>query len=173
MLTVVGVLVVAAPAMADLRGATDARTEVSDRASAPLPAPTGVMVQPLTAAPIDATAPTDAPSAIRALPALPSSVSLFLSAMLSVGAWQLIRSARQFDLAVLPDWYHAGGPEQVAGAVPYDLDLNLSALPVCFFAAIGHVEQPSVYRHVDVEITLPDPLWMTETDPRGPPARCV
>ncbi|MFQ5494004.1 MAG: hypothetical protein ACE5EX_01355 [Phycisphaerae bacterium] len=58
------------------------------------------------------------------LPAPPSSTSLFLSAMVSVGAWHLVRWRRDSRLGAVPDWYHTGGPVQIGHATPFDLDFN-------------------------------------------------
>lgn len=95
---------------------------------------------------------------VRDLPAAPGSAQLFLSAMLSVGAWHLVRSAKHFHLADIPDWYHPGGPSQIGHVVPFDLDF--SALPVCFF------EQP-----IDVR---PFPYrWAPQQRPPGGGQSCL
>lgn len=61
------------------------------------------------------------------LPPLPGSADLFLSAVLTVGAWQVVRSVRHLNLAGLPDWYHTGGPDQIGHAVAFDFDLATPA----------------------------------------------
>lgn len=103
---------------------------------------------------------------VRELPPLPDSASLFLSAILSVGAWQLVRSAKQFDLAAAPEWYHVEGPTQIGHATAFDLDMNASAL--CRF------EQPetdSPYRSLLPEHTLRLDAQhaLAVAVPRGPP----
>lgn len=63
---------------------------------------------------------------IQPLPAPPSSASLFLYAVGTIGAWQISRSARKLNLAEVPAWLHTGGPDQVGRAVRFDpLDLRL------------------------------------------------
>lgn len=80
---------------------------------------------------------------IRELPGLPGSASLFLSAVLSMGGWHLVRSARQLHWGALPEWYHTGGPLQIGHTVPFDLNLSASP-PCCFEQPAG--ERPYLYR---------------------------
>lgn len=70
----------------------------------------------------------------RELPPPPSSAGLFVSAALSLGAWQVVRSARHLRLGCgpLPDWYHAGAPMQVGHTVAFEL--NYTDMPLCFAA---------------------------------------
>ncbi len=104
---------------------------------------------------------------VRDLPAVPGSAQLFLSAMLSVGAWHLVRSAKHLHLADLPEWYHPGGPAQVGHVVPFDLDF--SALPVCCFEQpVG--QRPFLYRVQREEVPRCDTRsFLAVTAPRGPP----
>lgn len=105
---------------------------------------------------------------VRDLPAVPGSAQLFLSAMLSVGAWHMVRSAKHFHLADIPEWYHPGGPAQVGHVVPFDLDF--SALPVCFFEQ-PVAERPALARHLREFISrmLSQQYFLTNADPRAPP----
>ncbi|MCH7702618.1 MAG: hypothetical protein IID37_13120 [Planctomycetes bacterium] len=105
---------------------------------------------------------------VRDLPAVPGSAQLFLSAMLSVGAWHFVRSAKHFHLADIPEWYHPGGPTQVGHVVPFDLDF--SALPVCFFEQ-PVAERPALGRHLRESISrmLSQQYFLTNADPRAPP----
>ncbi|MCP4248338.1 MAG: hypothetical protein GY778_14925 [bacterium] len=104
---------------------------------------------------------------VRELPALPGSARLFLSAMLSVGGWHLVRSARHIHLGAMPEWYHTGGPDQIGHAVPFDLDFSASPL-CCFVQPAG--ERPYLY-HVRRELrpcrAAQSPLIIAA--PRGPP----
>lgn len=59
-------------------------------------------------------------STVHRVPPVPSSAAMFLSAVLSVGAWHAVRSARHLHAGPVPEWYHTGGPIQVGHAVPYD-----------------------------------------------------
>lgn len=69
----------------------------------------------------------DAGTAQMKVPAPPSSLKLLLSALLSVSAWQVTKSAKHMHCAV-PDWYHSGGPLQVGHVTPFDLVFNSPAL---------------------------------------------
>ena len=106
---------------------------------------------------------------IRDLPPAPGSAGLFLSAVLSMGAWQLVRSARDLNLGALPEWYHSGGPGRVGHAVP--IDLNWTVLPVSCFEQPPAAE-PSTYHPAQCEIPsrLRAQSCLAVTGPRAPPA---
>jgi hypothetical protein len=71
-------------------------------------------------------------SDVRVLPGGPSSVALFLSALTGLGAWRLGRSARSFNLASVPDWYHTGGSIQVGHITALNPDLTAPAtISIC------------------------------------------
>jgi hypothetical protein len=100
------------------------------------------------------------------LPGTPGSATLFLSAVLSVGALRVMRSARDLHVGALPEWYHAGGPTQIGHAVPFDLDFG--ALLPCSF------EQPVEPRPFFSPIDDAPQLCLAQcvrtiTAPRGPP----
>jgi hypothetical protein len=98
---------------------------------------------------------------------LPGSASLFLSAMVSLGGWHLVRSARHFHLANLPGWYHDGGPVQIGHSVPFDLDF--SAVPVCCFEQPAG-ERPFLYRVRREPVARCDEqATLIIAAPRGPP----
>ena len=107
--------------------------------------------------------------AVIELPPAPSSAGLFLSAMLSVGAWQLVRSSRDLNFSALPEWYHTGGPVQIGHATPFDLDF--STLVLCCFerpetgCSFHYVPRRDFgTRHVEQFISC-------SADPRGPPTQ--
>lgn len=52
----------------------------------------------------------------------PSSLSLLLSAMTSVGAWQLVRSSRKVHLGHVPEWFHTGTPGRIGRTRVVSLD---------------------------------------------------
>ncbi len=54
----------------------------------------------------------------------PDSVGLFLSALGTLGAWQLGRSSKKLHLGHLPDWYHAEGPRQIGHVLALELGLD-------------------------------------------------
>lgn len=104
---------------------------------------------------------------IREVPPLASSASLFLSAMLSVGAWNLLRVSRHANWSHVPDWYHTDCPSQIGHAVPFDFDF--SALPLCCFEQPAG-QRPFLYRVQRQEVPRCDAqCFLTITAPRGPP----
>ena len=105
---------------------------------------------------------------IRNLPASPSSAKLLLSALLSVGAWHLVRSPKNLHFADVPAWYHPGGPSQIGHATPFDLDF--SSLPLCCFEQPAG-ERPFLCRVQREEVPRQGlPCFLTITSPRGPPS---
>jgi hypothetical protein len=104
----------------------------------------------------------------RSLPGLPGSARLFLSAVLSLAAWQALRSTRHLHLSALPDWYHSGGPVQIGHAVPFDLDCSELPLRPLETAV---VEPPAGCGLTRIEHCRP---WTSQyapvqAAPRGPP----
>ena len=127
----------------------------------------GYGTEPLVSMPIGSVN-ASAHGEIRSLPPLPGSASLFLSAMLSIGGWHLLRSARHIHLAALPEWYQTAGPAQVGHAVPCDLDF--SALPVCCLEQPAG-ERPYLYRVRREHTPRCDAqCFLIIAAPRGPPA---
>jgi hypothetical protein len=106
---------------------------------------------------------------IRALPPSPGSAGLFLSGVLSLGAWRRARSVRIPRLAGIPDWCCAVWLEPDGEPVP--VDRLRSLMPLCAFetpdAANGH---PSVH-HPRRETTsrLNSQFLLPASAPRGPP----
>jgi hypothetical protein len=100
----------------------------------------------------------------------PSSLGLFLSGLLTIGAWHIGRSAANWHphLGMMPEWYHTGGPVQIGAAVPFDFHAGLavvcendSLLPV----AVGPCGFPDA-----VEVDRDPGLLHLVSDPvRGPP----
>jgi hypothetical protein len=76
------------------------------------------------------------------MPDPPSSSALFLSAMMSLGAWHLVRSSRDFHFSPMPEWYHSGGPTQIGHITPFNLDFT--SIPLCLF------DQPIQLRKVSL-----------------------
>jgi len=107
------------------------------------------------------------PEAVLELPPAPGSAALFLSAMVSLGAWQLVRSSRDLHLGTMPEWYHTGAPAQVGHTTVFDLEFSVVAL--CVFdaptpvpAAFDWLSRESRPRCLDQHI-------LSQADPRGPP----
>ncbi len=108
-----------------------------------------------------------APAEIREVPPLAGSASLFLSAMLSVGAWNLLRVSRHANWAHMPDWYHTDCPSQIGHAVPFDFEFH--SLPLCCFEQPAS-QRPFLYRVQREEVPRCDAqCFLTITAPRGPP----
>ncbi len=107
---------------------------------------------------------------VRDLPAAPDSASLFLSAVLSVGAWHLVRSARQIT-GSFPAWYHSDGPQQIGAAVRFVPDEHVPALFIPIAIALA---APSVSR-VRSQQRLRRNTWiaLAIAVPRGPPPRAL
>lgn len=104
---------------------------------------------------------------VRSLPPLPGSATLFLSAMLSVGAWHVFKSASEWHFADLPDWYHANAPAKIGHTFVYDL--CTADLPLCCF------ETPPAERPVfcntwrEHRSRLDSQSFLTCIQLRGPP----
>lgn len=106
---------------------------------------------------------------VISLPPAPGSAALFLSAMVSLGAWQLVRSSRDLHLGAMPDWYHTGAPAQIGHATVFDFEFS-SAAP-CLF------DDPApspVFSHRvahESRLRLSAQPVLSEADPRGPPGQ--
>jgi hypothetical protein len=118
-------------------------------------------------------AASDGENAVRKLPALPSSASLFLSAVLTVGAWHTMRKAGQLHLANLPEWYHTGAPDQIGHTVVFDPTFSLDLLPACLCDAQVDAEP---IRPLDTSREVPSRYesrhFLAIESPRGPPSLC-
>ena len=107
------------------------------------------------------------PTNVITLPESPGSMGLFLSGALSIGAWHLVRSARNLHFANLPEWYHSGCPDQIGHAVPFDLDLTLQ--PLCEVLQPVCDERPLFFRHCLEELRPRDVHFFSIVTSRGPP----
>ena len=107
-------------------------------------------------------------SATLEMPATPGSAALFLSAMASLGAYQLVRSARHLNLTDVPAWYHTGGPVQVGHAVP--LDLTFATPLLCRFEE--PVGEPASRHRITIApgVLRAQRIHPTTGAPRAPPA---
>ena len=129
--------------------------------------------EPLLPPTSDRAAPEETSSrlTLRELPPAPGSAALFLSALVSVGAWQLVRSARQINFSAVPEWYHTCAPAQVGHAVAVDLDFG--AMPLCSFAS-PPVKPPDYYNTWrECRVRFAAQHTLTVQPPRGPPLRDV
>jgi hypothetical protein len=105
--------------------------------------------------------------AMRALPPAPSSLSLVLSALVTLGAYQGGRSFKRLHLGSAPDWYHTGGPTQIGHVTLFDLEFG--ALPLCVFDQ--PVALPAFAYRVPRELAsrLRGQHLLIIESPRGPP----
>jgi hypothetical protein len=108
---------------------------------------------------------------VRELPGLPGSASLFLSAMLSIGALHVARKSGQLHLGHLPEWYHPDAPYQIGHSVAFDPTLGFELLAVCLFdvpLAAGPARSPDILRELPSRYESQQiPLLAS---PRGPPS---
>jgi len=112
------------------------------------------------------------PSEVRELPGLPGSAGLFLSALLSVGAWHTIRKAGHLHLGSLPEWYHTACPERIGHTVAFDFDL--ANMPVCFTADIAATDVAAsacrAHEYLrESRSRIRSQFILPVTAPRGPP----
>lgn len=108
-------------------------------------------------------------SAVHELPALPGSASLFLSAIVSMGAWHFVRRARNIQLGDLPDWYHPDAPKQIGHAVVFDLDFV--PLAICRFeCSDGEKWRPPHWWAADASVVVRSQGMLKPVIPRAPPA---
>jgi len=106
-----------------VRAETD--KQLPDRAAASEPVSLGSLDMTLPSDLSDGSADSKPQrSDVRVLTGGPGSVALFLSALSGLGVWQLGRSARKFNLASVPDWYHTGGPIQVGHVTAINPDFT-------------------------------------------------
>ena len=118
------------------------------------------------------TAATQSPAAqtqsVQVLPPPPDSASLFVSALLSIGAWQALRNARHVSLGTLPEWYHEGAPAQLGhsrAADPFHLAWPAMAAP---WTPPPRPCSPAT--HMGWDISRPHALCFPPIpDRRGPP----
>ena len=176
-------LAIPAMACADLASSAPPRIACPLETFAPAPQPAPDLVslahlnwllqsarqsQPLPQAPLFAPVELgDPPAAQPENPSAPSSLTLVLSGVLSLGAFQGVRSIKKLHLAALPEWYHTGGPAQVGHATPFDLQFD--ALPECAFQQ--PVEAPAPAWHILRERRTPlrCQTFVPLAAPRGPP----
>ncbi len=100
-----------------------------------------------------------------------SSLTLCMSALLSMGLYYSAHHMRKFSLSNIPEWYHSGGPLQIGHGLAIAPE-NISLSPVCIF------EQPVVATRTlipDLRHGIIASLWRESqftpdaVAPRGPP----
>ena len=154
------VLTTAAAVRADVCPAPEQASPTQTECIAPVP----VANLPATEAPAAATA-------VKELPAGPASATLFLGAVVSMGAWQLGRSTRKLHLGPVPEWYHAGGPTQVRHASPFEL--NSPALAACLFDRPVEASPPWHYLRRPTRLRGEPQYLPSLGAPRAPPEICL
>ena len=104
----------------------------------------------------------------------PSSLSLCLSALVSLGLYSSAHSLKRGSLGLIPHGYHNAGPFQIGHSIAVDLD-SASPIPVCCFVqpVPGAEDTVPHYRFGTVMS-----LWRTSQytpdllAARGPPVTC-
>ena len=106
----------------------------------------------------------------KEFPAGPDSAMLFLFAMGSIGVFHVGKSAKKFNFALVPDWYHSGGLRQVGHVYALDLDFYLVAMHLAAFFDRMVVE-PKISYPILLEALprLESQFSLTIKAPRGPP----
>ena len=109
------------------------------------------------------------------VPAGPSSVSLFFSALAGFGVLHLGKNVRKLNFSALPEWYQADGPAQIGRATPLDPDFHLSTLSLCVFEGparfnIDENRGVSFERLRFERVRIPHRDFTPLADPRGPPS---
>ncbi len=105
---------------------------------------------------------------MREIRPAPSSLSLFLSAILSVGGWHFVRSARNLHLGAMPEWYHTGAPAQIGHTTAFDLDFG--SIVLCRIQE-PNAEPPALVLTAgrDETVYFVEQSSPTTAAPRGPP----
>ncbi len=116
---------------------------------------------------VSAQTPSVSSEMVRQLPSGPGSAGLFISAALTLGAWQVVRSVRQAHLGHLPDWYQSNTPDQIGHAVVFDLQYAPIA-PCPLSQPSGEPGNIDDQWHDIRSRGLPQFLPIIES-PRGPP----
>jgi hypothetical protein len=109
-----------------------------------------------------------------ASPRLPDSLQLLLSGLMTAGAWQVFRSARQFHfgLGQVPDWYHLEGAVQVGHSTPVGPDLcerSLDFIATCLLPDPWQLPRGSGVS-LDPRPRSPGQATPCIAAPRGPPS---
>ena len=101
------------------------------------------------------------------------SMSLFLAAFASLGAWQFVRSVRhaEFRLGHIPEWYHADGQTQIGHATAIRPDLTAAAtISICDFPTVQSIR--FLLRRT-VSLRLKSQFTPVLATPRAPPCLCL
>jgi len=103
-----------------------------------------------------------------------SSLSLCLSALMSLGLYTSIHTVKKQSLGFIPQWYHSGGPFQIGHSFPVNPD-SVCPVPVCCFVQpVRGVADVAFQFHFGTVISL----WRTSQftpdllAARGPPVTC-
>jgi len=100
-----------------------------------------------------------------------SSLSLCVSALLSLGLCTSMRSAKKLSLGFPPQWYHTGGPFQIGHSMEVDLDSVCPVPACCFVQPVTDAADIALQRHFGTVVSF----WRTSQftpdviASRGPP----
>lgn len=104
---------------------------------------------------------------VRKLPAGPGSGGLFISAVLTLGAWQVVRTARYGHLSHLPEWYHSDTPDQIGHTLVFDL--QYVPIAACPLEQLKGKPDDIVGRWHDMPAYGLSQFFQIIESPRGPP----
>jgi len=83
-----------------------------------------------------------------------SSLSLCLSALLSLGACRSIRAAKKLPLGFPPQWYHNDGPFQIGHSISVDLEAVFPVPACCLVQPAPRVTDLALQRHFGTIVSL-------------------
>jgi len=110
---------------------------------------------------------------VRQGPGGPGTTGLFLSAILTLGACHLARSARHLHVGHLPAWYHADAPGQIGHAVVFDLEY--APVAVCPFDERLPDQRPMLAYRLPRELRsrADSQSFLLIESPRAPPSSSI
>jgi hypothetical protein len=106
------------------------------------------------------------------LPEEPGSLSLFLSALGSLGAWQLTRSVKKIHFGDVPEWVHTGGPRQIGHTVALNSE-STGRAPLCGIQQFAGGDPARRVIRLEISAYCQSQWYFTTAAPRGPPRPCL
>lgn len=134
--------------------------------------PVGTTFAPVAAQRPDPTAAdSDRPSQCLEIPPVPSSYTLGLSTLASLGLVQAGRSLRRLQIGFIPDWYHAGGPMQIGHTKVFDLEHSWSLAIRPHTVAVRVMRPAYPTSRCELDFAAHELRSSEVLIPRGPPFR--
>ncbi len=103
-----------------------------------------------------------------------SSLSLCLSALVSLGLYTSIHSLKKLSFGITPEWYHHDGPVQIGHSIAVYPDSVCPNPVCCFVQPVQTVTDIAHQDHFGAVVSLWRPLQYTPDllAARGPPVAC-